>query len=104
MKKLICILFFFLPVVAFPQWTTVPSGTTYDLFSVCFTDANTGYVMGGRGTILKTNNGGTTWTALSSGTINGLYSVSFPDANIGYAVGEAGVILKTINAGTNWST
>ena len=45
-------------------WTTLSSGTTNDLNSVYFTDANTGYAVGDTGTILKTIDGGTTWTAI----------------------------------------
>ena len=44
---------------AFSQWTwqnPLPQGNA--LNSVCFTDANTGYVVGDCGTIVKTTNGG----------------------------------------------
>jgi hypothetical protein len=39
-------------------WTILTSGTTNNLYSVFFTDANTGYLVGEGGTILKTSNGG----------------------------------------------
>ena len=58
-------------------WDIQPSGTTSDLNSIYFTDANTGYIVGYNGTILKTNNSGTTWNAQTSGTTNELVSVFF---------------------------
>ena len=70
--------------------------------SVVFTSANTGYIAGENGIILKTINGGTNWTVQTSATTNTLYSVYFTDANTGIAVGTNGVILKTINAGVSW--
>jgi photosystem II stability/assembly factor-like uncharacterized protein len=39
-------------------WTSQPSGTIYPLYSVFFTDANTGYAVGEDGVILKTITGG----------------------------------------------
>ena len=83
-------------VFAFSQWTAISSGTNNYLYSVYFTDANTGYVVG-VGTILKTSNGGETWSALSSATDKNLFEVHFPDPNIGYVVGEKGTILQSIN-------
>jgi len=80
------------------QWTAQTSGTTENLASVYFIDANTGYAVGKSGTILKTTDGGTNWTALSSGITSGLGAVYFTDANTGYIGGE-GKILKTINGG-----
>lgn len=82
------------------NWTSkVLSGW---FMSVCFTDANTGYIVGSNGTIQKTINSGTDWTIQTSGTTNWLYKVSFSDANTGYVVGNYGTILKTNNGGTNW--
>jgi len=84
-------------------WTPQNSGTMYNLKSVFFTGANTGYVVGANGTILKTTNGGSTWIAQTSGTNNTLNAIFFIDANIGFAVGDGGVLLKTINGGTSWT-
>ena len=78
------------------------SGTTNDLWSVCFTSAGTGYAVGDAGTILKTTDAGTTWTAQLSGTVNGIEAVYFPHADTGYAVGDTGIILKTIDGGVSW--
>jgi len=86
------------------QWMPLTIGTINDLKSVFFPDNNTGYAVGGSGTILKTTDGGTYWTTQSSGTTNDLRSVYFIDANIGYTVGSDGTILKTINGGANWTS
>lgn len=92
--------------LSFSQWTTLNSGTTNNLQSVYFTDANTGYVVGGNwntneGIILKTINAGNSWTNISTGSK--LYSVYFTDMNTGYSVGDSGTILKTTNAGLTWT-
>ena len=79
-----------------------PAVAQTTLLGVFFTDANTGTIVGGGGTILRTTNGGATWTAQSSGTIQDLQSVFFMDANTGTAVGSAGTILRTTNGGENW--
>ncbi|MEI7727752.1 MAG: T9SS type A sorting domain-containing protein, partial [Bacteroidota bacterium] len=81
-------------------WTELSCGTTNNLYSVFFPDANNGYAVGDSGTILKTTNGGTTWTKLSTGTTHFFVSVYFTDANTGYVVGEGETILKTTNGGT----
>ena len=44
------------------QWVQQTSGTTNDLHSVYFTDANTGYAVGEYVTILKTTDGGVAFT------------------------------------------
>jgi len=70
--------------------------------SIYFTNANTGYIVGNGGKILKTSDGGYNWSSQSSGIPYDLYSVKFTDENVGYIVGWGGYILKTIDGGTNW--
>jgi len=104
MRKLILLVSMFLiSEIAFSQWTTLTSGTTNYLTSVYFTDANTGYVVGDSGTILKTFNAGTKWSIISSGTKNYLGSVFFTNSDTGYVVGAGGIILRTIDAGKTWT-
>ena len=94
-------------ITANAQWTQQTSGTTNHLYSVYFTDANTGYAVGYNGTILNTINAGANWFPQISGTTNFLNSVYFTDVNTGYAVGgdgySVGTILNTSNGGTNWT-
>ena len=58
------------------NWTQQSSGTPYNLYDVCFLDANNGTAVGD-GKILRTTNGGTNWTQQTSGTTYSLYDVSF---------------------------
>ena len=86
-------------------WAPMTSGTTAKLESVDFPENdNTGYVVGGAGTILKTIDGGVSWTALNSGVVLDLEAVDYPnDVTTGYVVGDAGRILRTMDGGQNWN-
>ncbi len=86
-----------------PNWLTIPVSTTSILYSVYFTDPNTGYIVGDGGTFMKTTNGGSNWTNQSIAPVM-LYSIYFTDANTGYTVGDGGIILKTVNSGTSWTS
>jgi len=100
-------------------WTTLSCGTGNNLNSAYFIDANTGYAVGDKETIIKTTDGGSNWKALWSATFGGeicfnLSSVFFTDSNTGYVTGwykygwcERGcyggeIILKTIDGGVTW--
>jgi photosystem II stability/assembly factor-like uncharacterized protein len=104
MKK-ICILFIALITlnIANAQWEKQVCGTNNNLRSVYFLDANTGYVVGDYGTILKTTDGGIDWITLMNDTTISLCSVFFTDYNIGYSVGTKETILKTIDGGATWT-
>jgi photosystem II stability/assembly factor-like uncharacterized protein len=78
------------------------SGTTNNLYEVCFTDANNGTAVGSWGTILRTTNGGANWVTQTSGTTIGLFGICFTDVNTGTTVGPFGTILCTTNGGANW--
>ena len=69
----------------------------YNDVTCFFNDVNSGYQVGGDGTIYKTTDGGYIWKQQISSTSNYLYSVFFPDSNTGYAVGGNGTILKYTN-------
>jgi photosystem II stability/assembly factor-like uncharacterized protein len=88
------------------SWTLQTSGVGNTLSGVWFTDANTGFVVGGQGscspsisTILRTTDGGATWKPQISGTTRAIIGVFFIDANTGWAVGEYGTILHTTTGG-----
>jgi photosystem II stability/assembly factor-like uncharacterized protein len=79
-----------------------------NFWSITFTDAKTGYVVGSK--IIKTTDAGKNWFQLKNpSTYCYLNSVYFIDANSGYAVGgidstnRNSLILKTTNAGTTWT-
>ena len=73
------------------------------LGSVWFPDSLTGYVVGAKGTILKTSSKGRFWRQQASPTTQTLYSVCFLDSLTGYAVGDTGTIIKTVDGGANWT-
>ena len=105
MKKIITILFILaiFPLNLYPQWTQITSPTSSNLYTVFFTDANTGYVSGSlNGTIIKTTNGGASWIFISTGTTSTFYDMYFTDQQTGIIGGTSKRILKTTNAGANW--
>jgi photosystem II stability/assembly factor-like uncharacterized protein len=95
------------------DWTSRYNGNNSELNSLHFPDANTGYAVGGwgtisemGGTILKTTDGGTTWTLMNS-IPQMLYSVFFTSPSTGYILSDDGWrkhILKTIDGGYNWTS
>ncbi|MBA3704606.1 MAG: T9SS type A sorting domain-containing protein [Bacteroidetes bacterium] len=85
------------------QWTALTSGTSNNLVGVDAISADTVFVAGQYGTILKTTNGGATWVTQTSGTSQQFYDIKFINSNVGFAVGDNGAVVKTINGGTNWT-
>jgi photosystem II stability/assembly factor-like uncharacterized protein len=83
------------------QWEIVQSGTTLELTSIYFTDSLNGYIVGGEGLILKTNNGGHSWSQYLSNTIYPYWNVFFIDSINGWACGS-GIISRTSNGGITW--
>jgi photosystem II stability/assembly factor-like uncharacterized protein len=83
------------------NWITLPTGVTEQLWSLEFTDWNTGYSAGSAGRIIKTTNRGDNWFDLNSVIGTQLYDLEFLNANTGYVCG-ANVLYKTTNAGVNW--
>lgn len=65
------------------NWPQHLLGSTRNLTSVYFADAFRGYVTGASGTVLKTEDGGTTWTVENVSTTAGLSAVTpNPDGNL----------------------
>jgi hypothetical protein len=85
-------------------WNKLTFETTQKLYSVFFTDDNTGYAVGYVGTAIRTIDGGTTWTTLPVGSPESLHSVYFPTASKGFIVSDQGYIYRTINGGNTWTT
>jgi hypothetical protein len=85
-------------------WNKLTFETTQELFSVYFTDDNTGYAVGYVGTAIRTTDGGTTWTTLPIGSPESLHSVYFLTASKGFIVSDQGYIYRTINGGNTWTT
>lgn len=85
------------------QWVAQTSGTTNDLNNVRFIDNNTGWVVGDKGTILKSTNGGADWTDQTIGLPVNLYALSLVNSTTGYASGDLFRNLKTTNGGITWN-
>ncbi len=89
---------------------TLDAGETWEVsqsLSERITDINfindsIGWAVGGSGTILKTENAGTSWITQSSNSSATLNSVSFSDPQNGWAVGFGGETLYTTDGGSTW--
>lgn len=107
MKKFTFLFILIFTSQLYSQWinqsyTPVSFATYYDSK---FLDSNTGFLVGGNGSIiLKTTNGGSNWiyTSLGNGTILG---IDFKDSFTGILVGiynTTRFCYKTTNGGNNW--
>ncbi|MBS1517550.1 MAG: T9SS type A sorting domain-containing protein [Bacteroidetes bacterium] len=80
------------------------TGVNTSVNSVFFTDANTGYICGDNGVLMKSIDGGVTWTNSNTGISNvKLNSISFKDAQNGVTVGNNGSVFVTSNGGSSWT-
>ena len=59
-------------------------------------------VVGERGLIRRSLDGGTTWKPIESGVTRTLCAVSFSDDRNGWAAGHGAVILRTTDGGVSW--
>lgn len=88
------------------------SQTVFSHRAVYFVDSKNGWIVGDKGLILNTEDGGERWTEQNSGVeplnLMGikiqpeLFSVNFIDNNYGWAVGALGTITHTDNGGLMW--
>jgi photosystem II stability/assembly factor-like uncharacterized protein len=62
------------------------------------------YLLGQKGQIEATTNGGASWTVLRTPSNGDLVDVAFPSAVTGYAVTDDDVLRKTANGGGTWSS
>ncbi|MDQ3194110.1 MAG: YCF48-related protein, partial [Bacteroidota bacterium] len=84
------------------SWNRLSSGINDTLFSIHFTDENSGYACGRNGKIIKTTDAGKSWLLQTSGTLNILKNIYFFNPDKGFICGH-GSILKTTNGGNNWT-
>lgn len=66
-------------------------------------DSDVAWVVGDRGTILKTTDGGVTWQSLPWGTGERFWGVAAVNAETAWVVGDLPLILKTADGGSTWS-
>jgi photosystem II stability/assembly factor-like uncharacterized protein len=67
-----------------------------------FVNESRGWVVGAKGIILFTDDGGRTWERQNSSVGGHLYHIETRGKDIAIVVGENGVILRTSNAGQSW--
>ena len=96
-----------------PGWTKQPAGTMAWLHSVFFLDENRGWVVGSKGTLLATLDGGKTWQAKPAST-DVLRDIYFTDDQNGWLVCEKNIydlkekdeprtyLMQTTDGGENW--
>lgn len=72
-----------------------------DLYSVLFTDAKRGFIVGDHGLILVSTDSGLSWREQRSGTDAQLFHLSILGER-GWVVGTGGVVLHTNDGGKNW--
>jgi photosystem II stability/assembly factor-like uncharacterized protein len=103
--KITCLIVsFFASLTAIGQWATVPSGTTFDLKHIAFSDSLHGYIIAENSpmesVLLETSDGGFTWSPI---LYNQHFSaIDFLDANTGAVLGRD-TIYKTVDGGDNWT-
>jgi len=74
------------------------------LSHIYFYDALSGWMVGGKGTIRATTDGGAHWVS-EDGNIDGALSdVVFANKALGWAVGEHGAIISTKDGGEHWAS
>jgi len=84
-------------------WLRQESPVTLNLNDVFFADMFNGIIVGDKGSVLRTEDGGADWQTAASPVRKNLHSLFFNNSNQGWAVGDSGTIIKTIDAGRNWS-
>lgn len=77
-------------------------GGEFSLFKINFQDALTGYIVGSKGLILKTIDGGSNWKKMMNNTKNLLFDIAFVSETRGFIVGWNGVVMVTNDRGENW--
>lgn len=73
-----------------------------DFRDVYFSDAKNGWIIGDKGMIIHTSDGGKNWETLNSGTDVRLNRIQFTDEKSAWVAGDGGVLLHTLDAGRNW--
>ena len=67
-----------------------------------FVDSMNGWVVGEKGTGLKSSDGGLSWKIQSKITNDVMNDIFFLNTTYGWSAGENGVVLNTTDSGENW--
>ncbi|SPE36599.1 Glycosyl hydrolase, BNR repeat-containing protein [Candidatus Sulfopaludibacter sp. SbA6] len=83
-------------------WTRHETGATGRARAMAFLDAKRGFVIGDRGMLLATEDGGMEWQARPIDTKEHLMDITFAGES-GWIVGYQGVILHSTDGGRTWT-
>ena len=76
----------------------LPQGN--DVNAMKFINANTGYIAGFSGTVLRTSNGGVNWSKVTTPMYRNNYDIYFYNELTGYIAGKG--LVKTTDGGNGW--
>lgn len=99
-----CIIFLCTGTLLSQGWSELTTNTNVNLNSVYFRpQAQTGYIVGPSGFLLKSTNGGNSWSSITTNIQTDINSIHFPNSSTGFLVSEAGDVYKSTNGGNSWS-
>ncbi len=85
------------------SWVEQPQPlATSALWGIAFKDRNTGWAVGEKGTLLKTENGGTLWVVKNTQVSRNLNAIKFNESEFIMSVGNAGLMIKSEDNGSVW--
>lgn len=84
-------------------WESIETGIPTDLNSLFFIDSNFGYLVGKKGSIYSTEDGGISWRDRKHHSVwQNLSCVFFITKDKGWITGKQGCIFSTADSGENW--
>ncbi len=74
----------------------------HQFYSLAFGDNDLGVMVGDKGAVLFTEDGGASWQKHDPGSRINLNDLAFLDADQGFAIGDFGILLHTSDGGASW--
>ncbi len=84
------------------QWEVQNSGTTKNLYGICFVDSLSGWISTSTSEYLQTKDGGKNWELKEIEGEDYLKSIFFVNKEVGYTTAGLGKIYSTKNGGDSW--
>ncbi|GBC92431.1 Ycf48-like protein [bacterium HR15] len=86
------------------NWTRVleARGTLPGIWNAYFRDPQHGWVVGPKGTLLASDDGGHTWRFVSNGVADNITDIKMVSSTFGYAVTRNAYVLRTTDGGRRW--
>lgn len=103
--RLLFLILFFICQALYSQQLTVMLEPDIKEFmrDMFYVNTSTGWMVGNKGTVYKTTDGGNSWVLQNTGVTNDLNKVFFINENIGWAGSLNGTVIKTTNGGATWT-